>query len=96
MEYTIEYFIAKFEAIPEKDWTTKDYVNEGKSCALGHCGVREHLDTGWPVTTDEGEELNELLCAKVPEINDGEDTRYQQATPKERILAALRDVQKML
>lgn len=50
-QYTPQYFIDKFEAIPEENW-----------------------------------------C--ISSVNDGLDERYQQPTPKQRILAALRDIQK--
>ncbi len=40
MEYTVEYFINKFEAIPFHRWTRRWFKNpEGQSDALGHCGV---------------------------------------------------------
>lgn len=38
MEYTIDFFIKKFEAIPDANWTTgvyKDFC--GNKCAIGHC-----------------------------------------------------------
>lgn len=92
LEDTVEYFINKFEAIPEEKWATGEYSKKGKCCALGHCGVKTEKRTGFPILTDEGEVLNELLDYKVPEINDGQDERYKQTTPKERILAALKDV----
>lgn len=40
--YNIDYFIAKFEAIPEEKWTVNTFSGEeGKRCALGHCGEDE-------------------------------------------------------
>jgi len=47
MDYNIDYFIKKFEAIPEKMWIT---LNRGAlgtpRCALGHCynGVNGHAE----------------------------------------------------
>lgn len=101
MQYTKEYFIAKFEAIPDERWTTGRYINPVGDCccALGHCGYR----TG-ELPTDEGLALNNLLrhhlnedqrdwgVSAAPRINDGEHLSYQQPTPKARILAALRDL----
>jgi hypothetical protein len=88
------YFIAKFEAIPETDWCVgalskaeeKDGKPTGKTlhCALGHCALEEK-----PVLTS----LLEPLGALSPTyINDNWHTGYRQLTPKQRILAALRDV----
>lgn len=94
MKYDANYFIQKFEAIPENQWCTGIYVHEGTRCALGHCGV---------LNEDDGEVVGEArgLCiviesafgptVNVTAINDGEDHRFLQFTPKQRMLAALRD-----
>lgn len=41
VNYNATYFLAKFKAIPDQEWTTGEYrrVIEGKvrHCALGHC-----------------------------------------------------------
>lgn len=82
MNYDAKYFIKKFEAIPEEMWVAGEIVGPNfESCALGHC-VMEGTD-GY---------LSVLLKYNAAEINDGEVERYQQDTPKQRILAALRDV----
>lgn len=44
MEYTIDYFIEKFSAIPPHLWNVGSFgIYEGveflKKCALGHCGM---------------------------------------------------------
>jgi hypothetical protein len=38
MKYTVDYFIQKFEAIPEDKWTTGTFMNTvlKNRCALGH------------------------------------------------------------
>jgi hypothetical protein len=96
-QFTPEYFIAKFEAIPDELWHVGAYDGPANShCALGHCGT---------VASEEGFALMELLDhvvgaaytnGQVPSgpavVNDGKSDRYKQATPKERILAALRDL----
>lgn len=90
--YTVDYFIEKFEKIPEDLWFMGDYFNENKTsfCALGHCGC-----DGEEGDTMEGIALYKLLNYDIPEINDGEHNIYQQPTPKQRILAALYDIKKM-
>lgn len=89
--YDKNYFISKFEAIPEDRWMTGDFVDEsGRCCAFGHCGVRP-LSPGF----NGGDEAYALACLLrncTSSINDGQDDRYKQPTPKQRILAALRDV----
>lgn len=89
MNYNVNYFIKKFEAIPEEMWLAGGLGdNGGRRCALGHC----HADALSSKATKESSLLMVLLKFRAPEINDGEDERYQQPTPKQRILAALNDV----
>ncbi len=44
MEYTVEYFINKFESIPDEKWCTSHLFTEStegfRCCALGHLDVR--------------------------------------------------------
>lgn len=85
-----QYFINKFEAIPEDQWCVDEYENQdGCKCAYGHCGVNIGN------TTDEGFALHEIIHSGlrvfVDMVNDGSAIGYNQATPKQRILAALRD-----
>jgi len=93
MTYDIDYFIKKFEAIPEELWTTDLYVDqddETKRCALGHCGCAEFSERN-----PEADTLFELFVEagmRVPRVNDGCDPRFSQPTPKQRILAALKHI----
>lgn len=41
--YTVDYFIKKFEAIPEILWCIRNLHHEDRSCAMGHCGVDEDV-----------------------------------------------------
>lgn len=89
------YFIAKFSAIPVEKWCngalTKyaldekgQLTGEVQHCALGHCQVEERYI------------LNNILeptgALSATYINDGWHVKYRQTHPKERILAALKDV----
>lgn len=91
--YDKAYFIAKFEAIPEDKWCVNTFTDgDGRCCAQGHCGDRSHI-----VAPPECMALKSLLFGEfdgtvVSAVNDGNDPRYQQPTPKARILAALRDM----
>jgi hypothetical protein len=91
MNYDVEYFINKFQSIPEDKWTTRNYTEDDKHCALGHCGVGSIRGEN-----PEAEALIEFFDLLSPGtivyINDGLYTKYQQPTPKQRILAALYDI----
>lgn len=103
-----QYFIDKFEAIPEERWCVLRLYDEDKQqcCANGHCGVR-NLPWG-RILTAESMALYQLFlkldicCSEYDDdnysisaarVNNGNVERYQQPTPKQRILAALRDIQ---
>lgn len=95
----VDYFIKKFEAIPEALWCTGAYEYGDRCCVLGHCGFHYTIaDDGLATKHDqalEGLALIELFHKKglqPTNINDGEDGRYAQSSPKERILAALRAI----
>lgn len=93
MTYTVAYFIAKFEAIPEERWCVGSfYINypSEQACALGHCGA--HYEATWDPEAQELDSLFSYRDKDVLDINDGKDHRYPQPTPKQRILAALSDV----
>lgn len=110
MNYTVDYFIKKFEAIPKNQWTTAMFVNtkDGSKCAGGHCGLSPSQNC-----TEEAIALAKLLeplkktlingnpgyddviFDNITTINDGQAKEYSQPTPKQRILAALNDVKKM-
>jgi len=91
MKYDKNYFISKFEAIPEDRWITRDLADDaGRCCAFGHCGVR-HVEPG-PNDSEEADALAALLQHRTALINDGDTEEYQQPTPKQRILAALNDL----
>jgi hypothetical protein len=90
-QYTRDYFIAKFEAIDEGQWCEDGFEENGKCCAMGHCGWRDSSKA--PVYHDGSEGYALIgLMHRVSCINDGLHAGYQQPTPKQRILAALRDL----
>ena len=98
-KYDADYFINKFEAIPDEKWIAGEYEAGGCCCALGHCGVRFVDGDSFPriEDTEEGNALSDLFNQRglsVPVVNDRIDVRYQQPTPKARVLAALADIKK--
>lgn len=89
--YDVDDMIKFFNSFDESMWHVGAYSNGGgKYCAAGLCGAHEFK------STPRADALNILfsdhLKASIPHINDGLDMRYQQPTPKQRILAALRDI----
>lgn len=104
MKYNVDYFIAKFEAIPE------DQIGDSQStgCAYGQCRTADYDGAMSP----EGIALTKLMSsipgltpthnarylpheATAARINNGDIEQYQQPTPKQRILAALHDIKNM-
>lgn len=86
--------------------------NKGNHCAYGWCATKFYYSSsGNGHETEEGQALTKLftipelqyldLAGEIPEgmparINNGDHPKYQQPTPKQRILAALNDVKKFL
>lgn len=108
MIYDVNYFIRKFEAMPESLWCAGSFNRDSQKCVYGHCGINGGVGV-WDVA--EARELFGLLktlrvtsltmkfCSEeyriVAGINDGDAKEYQQPTPKQRILAALYDIKKL-
>jgi hypothetical protein len=104
MNYNIDYFIAKFKAIPEDQMGD----SQDTGCAYGQCRKSHRVrDDG--SATQEGIALTKLMASingltasskacydpylgTPARINNGEVEQYQQPTPKQRILAALLDI----
>ena len=94
--FTVEYFIKKFEAIPEEKWCMGRITDDqGRHCAMGHC-----LEKG--TVSEEllalGRIFNSIVDssnhnAEIWEVNDG-FYLYKELgdTPKQRILNALYEV----
>lgn len=108
-QFTVDYFLDKFEKIPEDNWITNKWNVGDACCANGHCGVRSAL---YVRGTDESRALAKLFeiipasningdkflayhWQRVSQVNDGLIKEYQQPTAKQRILAALRDIKKL-
>lgn len=95
--YDVDYFIKKFEAIPDNEWCEGDFVNPSnpsQRCALGHCGMNFSI-----VLPDEAYALTKLFddarsdFPSIVTINDGKVFPYKELKhPKLRILKALYDL----
>lgn len=107
--YDVNYFIKKFQAIPEELWVTNVYTsleNDSAHCAMGHCGVNDSQ-----ILNAESNALAELFNLHLgfeepfgPQIvNDYPATypaisfldRERDNTPKKRIMAALYKIRDM-
>lgn len=87
-KYTKEYFIAKFEAIPDELWIRGNIGEGTKHCAIGHCGVSSkdnYKSTKESIGLCKLLNLTELEIAI--QINDRCDDKK---SPKERVLSALK------
>ncbi len=96
--HQVKFFIQKFEAIPEEQWCVNHAsLGVNQHCALGHAGLREG-GFGVAHVTPECTVLSNLFKREphgIPYINDGNNKKYQQRTPKQRVLAALYDLLKI-
>lgn len=89
MKYDIDYFIKKFDAIPDSKWGCGAFSSNGRRCALGHCGVGKSVRY-----TAESLVLSRLFLqieSNPADINDGTMDCWRDLghTPKKRILNAL-------
>ncbi len=106
MDYTIDYFISKFEAIPEDKWVIGVVrTNDGRCCAMGHCGVTYSDNIGFGsdsywVSTKEANALLKILGADIEGDEDSHSSDIWKLiytindatnnTPKKNILEHLR------
>lgn len=104
MNYDVNHFINKFEAIPESKWTVGQlFKPDGSACAYGHCGGYD---------TEEACSLRILTLGvskrilghslSIAHINDGclwfgKDQRIidSGSTPKERVINFLKQVKQL-
>ena len=89
-KYTIEYFLNKFENIPEDKWFTGTFHNADmtKFCALGHC---REIKGNMSIASIESKALTELSNRNIDLVNDGLpglllDYNNLGNHPKERVI----------
>ena len=111
MEYDIYYFIEKVENIPEHLFCTGELKNKsGQSCINGHCGLNStryptteslaliKLFDHITVHDLAGNAIHDYpyYCNKAAYINNGYTKEYQQTSIKDRVLAALHDIETVI
>jgi hypothetical protein len=102
MKYTAMYFLKKFDAIPEDQWITGEFVDDfDRKCVLGHCGVRATMNLVNTPYPEEAIALTSLVvdarifAPGIVAINDGIyesdslDPSDLGSTPKERVMNLL-------
>ena len=114
MQYDVDFFINKFEAIPEEFWIIDRLLDRddngpfNKRCALGHCEPADILSATREEYAEGHKQQDALMRLSVTHfgvpiyvINNAKDTyrqgfvcpaRFNQATPKQRVLAALYEI----
>lgn len=95
--YTVDYFIAKFEAIPTDKWCVMFLERDGRHCAIGHC-LSSTLRP--PEMQPEAAALINLTGKTggddptIALVNNGSSLTYPEDTPKLRVLAFLHDIKR--
>lgn len=97
-EYDVDFFIKKFDAIPEEQWCTEEFTDvSGACCVYGHCGL------SWGRPSHMSDMLEDIFmvafgvdAAYVNDCRPGDDPRFQELTPKQRVLAALYKIKEQL
>ncbi len=105
--YTLPSLLAIFEAAPEEKWNSGSRWDGDTHCALGwievDMGGFGHHDPCKMLNIDDPvfALFEPLICPStylsrsdfaLANINNGEDKRYPQSTPKQRTVAAINDL----
>lgn len=87
MKETIQQVLDVITPIPEDKWTIKYHIDDkGRRCFYGHLN-EINLNLSKKIR-----EIGNNINLKFTSVNDGDDKKYQQNTPKQRVIAALNDL----
>jgi len=84
----------KLSPIPDKKWITESFCDMyGNCCGGGHLNrlTSESIGVWSSFTLEVLAIFGEVLDLTFVGVNDGDEIRYQQPTPKGRVLTAIRD-----
>lgn len=100
-ETAAEEAIRILEPIPDEKWIMGNWVSECgmKHCALGWINFKKHrCQNSHPDVSHHSTNFlgpapaTNGFGSGIANVNDGNDIRYQQPTPKQRVIALLRDM----
>lgn len=81
--------LSYYEPIPEEQWCTSALTdNKGRYCALGHLIGHQVVEGVWYGCRA----YSQANVFGLSRVNDDDDPRYKQATPKARVITYLCDV----
>lgn len=101
--FTVNYFIDKFNAIPEDQWCINHQLDtKGRRCALGHANegswaegtALQNLFLKHKIYYPKSYTCSGAIYHGVAAVNNGIHPAYKQSTPKQRILRALYNIKK--
>lgn len=91
--YDREYFLDKFEAIPEDEWNDDLFKDEELYVKFFNTpGTRVKIDFEWNQDLASLFSLFRHTPFYLTEVNNGTEWRISGKSPKQRILAALRSL----
>lgn len=86
------------EPIPEENWMVGDFTDGvSKCCGSGHfmrlrSPGQKYLYSSWTAINTMTPIVAEFNESSIAAVNDGENPKYQQPTPKQRVMALLDDM----
>lgn len=98
-KYDIDFFIAKFTAIPASKWTIGVLEDDqGRKCALGHCGARmPNQVIGYGADfrhTAQSKALRRIIPLVECFNDDANNSTGTGKTPRTRVLNVLREIKR--
>lgn len=100
----IEEVLELITPIPEENWCIYHYTNNtDKCCMYGHIQRIKRFNGDYDFNNFEDVELSDKIRnvglrhgIRFVDVNDGDHPKYQQETPKQRVVAALNDLKNKL
>lgn len=91
VDKTIQEIIDYMESTPEESWCTDVVRKENTNCFFGHLFSMGKDDREGNILWGGFEESWATTYMIYP-VNDGQNPKYQQPTPKQRVIAYLKDL----
>jgi len=78
-----------------RHWCEGEFDNPDKCCILGRIGYEVSRDPVYSLKAEHYRSMARSYKCSLSSINDGTSPKYQQATPYERVKAAMEDLIKL-